>query len=396
MSTMNQKKQEQHVLELLQRIRHAREAGRYKEVRHWTQAYLNSYDAKCVAARSANARVKLDRRHDKAELRAIAGRLDPWSGTTEEVLVHLKRKPSNPDDFRVFMEFGIENRALQYLVRRPLLILADFTPYQYTIRGGVKAAINHVIKAMSGGLIWAIELDVTDCYPSFEGKQLLNLIPLPKEVTNHVIVSEYLHLVPGNIGYHFGTTGVDDPGLPWELEETLADAQRGIPQGSAASAVVAETLLAIALREIPDDVGDRVAYGDNCLVMAQTESDVATMVKALGGALECHPAGRLRPKIKSFSPGQPVEFLGHRLASKGGGKICVEPSERNREKFECAMIDGLKYLQFSEISKRRRKREYSDLERYVRSWTAAFSMCEGINERRTYWLNKIEKASATI
>jgi hypothetical protein len=287
----------------------------------------------------------------------------------------------------------LKNRALQYLVRRPLKILADTVPFQYTLKGGTKAAIEHVVKVMSEGPVWAFELDVKDCYPSFDGKKLPSLIPLPKEVSDHVIVSEYLHLVPGNIGYHFGTTGDDDPGLPYELEKTLVDARRGIPQGAAASHLVAETMLAIALRQIPDGVGQCVAYGDNCLVMAKEEGDVVQIVKALGGALKHHPAGRFWPNIEFFRPGETINFLGHSFTPQAGGKIRITPSPKNSEKFEATVTAGLQHLQFSKLGKRARKRRHHELNRYVRSWTAAFSLCEGIGDYRAHWMKKIAKVS---
>jgi hypothetical protein len=384
-------KGEEHVRQLLKRVRDANEAGRVQERDYRIREYLNSYDAKLQAVRRANHQFKFNQRFSKGELRAIAERLNPWKGTDEPVLVHLKRKPSNPDCFRTFMEFGIENRALQYLVRRPLETLAEFEPYQYTIKGGVQAAILHVMKAMSAGPVWAIELDVADCYPSFDNDKLPSLIPLPMEVTDHVVVAHGLHLVPGNIQYHFGPTGNDDPGIPWELEKTLVDAQRGIPQGSATSSLVAENMMAIALRKIPDGVGDRVAYGDNCLVMAKEKGGALTMIKALEGALECHPAGQLRPKIEYFAPGQAIEFLGHSLTRKANGKIRVQASAKNREKFDSNVVAGLSSLQSSKLSKKAQKRQRGNLERYVRSWSAAFSLCEGVDDLRTYWLKKITK-----
>jgi hypothetical protein len=89
---------------------------------------------------------------------------------------------------------------------------------------------------MSTGPVWAIELDVNDCYPSFDGKKLASFLAsqllVPKEVSERVLISEYLNLKGGNISYYFGPAG-DDPGLPEELEKTLADARQRIPQGSA-------------------------------------------------------------------------------------------------------------------------------------------------------------------
>ena len=388
---LNITKEEEHVDKLLKRVRDANEAGRVQERDYRIRAYLNSYDAKLQAVRRANQQFKFNQRFSKGELRAIAERLNPWKGTDEPALVHLKRKPSNPDYFRTYMEFGIENRALQYLVRRPLEIVADLLPFQYTIKGGMQAAIMHVAKAMSAGPVWAIELDVNDCYGSFESDKLPSLIPLPKEVTDHVVVAHGLHLVPGNIQYHFGPTGNDDPGIPWELEKTLVDAQRGIPQGSVTSSLVAENMMAIALRKIPDGVGDRVAYGDNCLLMAKEEGDVLTMTKALGGALECHPAGQLWPKIEYFAPGQPIEYLGHALTRKAKGEIRIQASAKNREKFDSNVVASLNKLQLTKLGKRARIRQFGELERYIRSWTAAFSLCDGIAGMRAHWLKKIAK-----
>jgi hypothetical protein len=208
------------------------------------------------------------------------------------------------------MEFGIENRALQYLVLDPLMALADLDPSQYALRGGVKAAIKDVADAMKSGPVCAIEVDIKDCYSSFDGKKLQSLIPLPKEVTQRVITSKYLHLIGGNAHDLFGPAD----GEEWEpilLNDVLADARRGIPQGSAVSPLVTEMVLAASLKQIPI-LGSVFAYADNTLLMAKNESDAVSMSKALWSALDAHPVGRLRPKFKAFGAGQPIDFLGLR------------------------------------------------------------------------------------
>ena len=93
------------------------------------------------------------------------------------------------------------------------------------------------------------------------------------------------------------------------------------------SSLIAETMLAIALHEVPD-LGDKVGYGDNCLLMAKKENDMVTMIETLGGAFQAHPVGLLQPKRKLFHPGQPVEFLGHYLIPQSGGKIRIEASQK--------------------------------------------------------------------
>jgi hypothetical protein len=388
-----------HVAKLLKQVRIAKELHQIKKLRHWTGAYLNSFHAKLAAVQRVNRRRKLSNRLDTATVLKVAAGLDAYQGTDEPVLVHRKPKTSNPDSFRTYMAFGIENRALQYLVLRLLEEVACIAPYQYTVNGGTHAAIKHVLKAMSTGPVWAVEVDVVDCYPSFDGKKLKDLLPpVPKEVTEHVLISEHLNLKGGNLAGiaksagPFGPAG--GPEASMTLEGMLAAALQGIPQGSAVSPFIAETMLAIALREVPK-LGDIVAYGDNCLLLAKKESDMVTMMKALETALQAHPVGLLKPKCKLFHPGQRVEFLGHYLIPQSDGKIRIEPSEENWKKFEGEMRWQLKRLKYKKMSAAVRFRAQQEAKRYVRSWMAAFCLCDGIGQHEAYWLNRIANASAS-
>jgi len=391
-------KEEQHVAKLLTRIRIAKELGHHKKLRHWTGVYLNSFHAKLAAVQRANGRRKLNDRLDTATVRTTAANLDAWKGTGEPVLVHRKPKASKPDSFRTYMAFGIENRALQYLVLPLFEQVADVAPYQYLVKnGGPHAAIKHAVKAMSTGPVWAVEIDVVDCYPSFDGKKLKDLLPIPKEVSEHVLISEHLNLKGGNLAGitksgPFGPAG--NPEGSTTPEGTLAAARRGIPQGSAASPFIAETILAIALREVPK-LGDIVAYGDNCLLLAKKESDMVTMMQTLETALKAHPVGLLTPKRKLFHPGQPVEFLGHRLTLQSSGKIRVEPSQKNWEKFERKIKRQLNRLKYEKLSAAKRLREQKKAKRYVRSWMAAFCLCDGIGLHEKHWLKRIAHASSS-
>jgi hypothetical protein len=254
-----------------------------------------------------------------------------------------------------------------------------------------------VVKAMSTGPVWAVEVDVVDCYPSFDGKKLKDLLPVPKEVTENELISEHLNLKGGNLAGitksgPFGPAG--DPKASMTLEGMLAAARQGIPQGSAVSPFIAETMLAIALREVPI-LGDIVAYGDNCLLLAKEESDLVTMTEALETALKAHPVGLLTPKRKRFLPGQRVEFLGHYLIPQPDGKIRVEPSEENWKKFESDMRWQLKRLKYKKLSAAARFRTEQKARRYVRSWMAAFCLCDGIGQHEAYWLKRIAEASAS-
>jgi hypothetical protein len=174
-------------------VRRVREASRINERIYRICTYLGSYDAKLNATLEASEAMKAPRRPDPEELPSIAGSLDAWKGTDEPVLVHRIPKDS-PGQYRTVLEFEIENRSLQHLVRDVLIAVLELHPHQYATRGGVHAAIRHTKQALIDGYLWAVELDINNCYPSFDEEKLPSLLPLPKEVTDHVILSRHLNL----------------------------------------------------------------------------------------------------------------------------------------------------------------------------------------------------------
>jgi hypothetical protein len=177
------------------------------------------------------------------------------------------------------------------------------------------------------------------------------------------------------------------------LEKYLADARRGIPQGSAASPLLAEMLLAAPLLfQVP--AGGKVvvvAYADNILVMAKTASDADAMTDSLGLALKKHPAGQLWPKIKSFPAGGPIDFLGHRLTAHSD-EVHVQPTPQNREKFERRMKEGLARLREPTLTPAARGRLAQDLKSDLSSHVSNFSLCDGVKEDQQYWSVQIASA----
>src|SRR6266536_1234609 len=117
----------------LTRIQKAHRAGNWRQLRYLTQQYLTSYDARLEATRLASRKMRWDRRPKKTELKSIAENLNAFQGTREEVRLILVRK--GPDKFRPTLDFGIENRALQYLVLSVLYAIADLHPRQFATRG---------------------------------------------------------------------------------------------------------------------------------------------------------------------------------------------------------------------------------------------------------------------
>jgi hypothetical protein len=90
-------------------------------------------------------------------------------------MVRFKEKKNNPNQHRTILGFGIENRALQYLVLSVLEVRADLHHSQYLLKGGVHKAVQKVADQMAGGPKWAIETDIKNCYASFEGTKVTDL-----------------------------------------------------------------------------------------------------------------------------------------------------------------------------------------------------------------------------
>src|SRR6266581_3761714 len=380
-----------HLEARLTRIQKAHRAGNWRQLRYLTQQYLTSYDARLAATRLASRKMRWDRRPKKTQLRSIAENLNAFQGTREEVRLILI--PKGPDKFRPTLEFGIENRALQYLVLSVLYAVSELHPRQFATRGGVPAAIAEVAKAMKAGNVHASEIDIKDFYASFDGNKLMDLIPVQKRVIERVLLSEHLNILPSTLHHTtvscFGPADTDQ-GEVSPLEKYLADARRGIPQGSAASPILAEMLLAPVLHQLPSG-GEVVAYADNILVLAKNESDADAMTESLEIALKKHPAGHLWPKTKCFPPGGPIEFPGHLTAGDDG--LRIQPTAENRQEFEGRMNRGLARLKGSTLSPTTRTRIVRDLMSDLSSHTANFSLCDGMENYRQYWSARIASVS---
>jgi hypothetical protein len=173
---------------MLEQIRVAHQAGKRRRADYLTQQYLRSRDAKDVAAAQAWRKLKPHRRPNANQLPAIAERLNAWDGTTEPVILSFKEKASKPGHFRPLLDFGIENRALQHLVLGALKARADLHPNQYVMKGS-HDAIRRVTELMANGYEYAVEIDIKDCFASFDGEKVLDLLPLPKRVTKSVLLN---------------------------------------------------------------------------------------------------------------------------------------------------------------------------------------------------------------
>jgi hypothetical protein len=330
-------------------------------------------------------------RPPKSSLRKLAEELNAKQGTDEKVGVIWKEKKNNPCNFRVIMNFGIKNRALQYLVAKCLKAQADLHPMQFAINGGRNDAVKKAFDLMQSGYVYVVEMDVKNCYPSFNGKELAGLLSIPKEVTEKVVLSQYLNLYPANQRSQSWDSAEE---MLIFYSEDLTEARQGIAQGSATSSIVSEILLSSVLPQLPD-CGVALSYADNILLLAKSGKDVVTMITALSCVLHDHPAGPLalkEPKI--YEPCQPVEFLGYSLLI-GNTKDIIEPTPDNLQNFKANFEHSIKKVSGKHSSKLMQEEAVKELKDYVIGWTHAFSLWHGFKQYRDLHIAKIEMATST-
>jgi hypothetical protein len=105
--------------------------------------------------------------------------------------------------------------------------------------------------------------------------------------------------------------------------------------------------------------------------MGQNEDDVKPTQLALESALKAHPAGPLVPNERKFSPGDPIDFLGHRLTYKFG-KVLIEPSPAKLNEFEKKLTSGLSAVLCKTTPTAVRRAKVKRLRTFVVQWVAAF------------------------
>ena len=328
----NAKRQE---TKLFNKIAVAHAAGQSFKAWHYTNTYLHSFAAKLVAADKAWQKLPNHLRNSKMDLRVIAQKINPFAGNDEPATLHWFLKEEENPDFRPVVAFGLENRALQYLVKRVLETQTQLEPYQYGLKG-VFGAAKAVVANLNDGYCYTAEVDIRNCFPSVDVKALSAYLHIPPKVIQRVITGNHLNLVGGNI-YHIHCGPAYDAEdfhiLADQLDKVIQAGRQGLIQGSAVSSLVFETLLAPTLSALPK-CGRCVSYADNILVMTKTMEDLELILFNLGGLLLKHPAGPFMSRLESINePTDELAFLGHRFhLAKIGYKAA--PSSQNEAYFK--------------------------------------------------------------
>jgi len=362
--------------------------------------YVTSLDCLTVAAYEAWKSYPLDRRPPASMIVETAEKVSALRGSDEPVIVRIKRKGLS--GYRLICAFGPENKTLQYVVAGALKARAELHPSQYAINRGRPAAVLALRDALLAENCYAAELDIRNCFGSFDGEELSKTLPLPRRLIETVVLSKNynLQLQPisqkeiTKLKYVLSTHSEDDAEDPWKddldpdlghplldlhahtlpLDFFVEEARRGLPQGSALSSLTCEALLSPAIAHV-SSFGAVTNYADNIVLHATTKADLASRIETLRCSLEELPGGPLPVKTPViYEPGQSVAFLGYVLKPKNG-QVIIEPSEKNLTTFRREF--KRRWNRVLKASAQERSQRIESLRQYVRTWSASFSLWHG-------------------
>ncbi|WP_376097213.1 RNA-directed DNA polymerase [Roseomonas sp. CCTCC AB2023176] len=263
-------------------------------------------------------------------------------GAAETVTDDGRWRSLTAETSRPVVRYGFEHRTRQRIVAWCAGLQHQIHPAQFATKGrGLAEMWRHIAGALDSGFRHFAIFDIADCFGSFDAEAALPLLRLPRRLIAHSATGLSARFNHDRKGGPSEARGQGQDVFPEEeqvfisLQRSMMDrTTRGLPQGSAASGILANILLAPVFDAVPDDV--RVfAYCDDILILAQDQKALTRGVTALEASLT---AGRLpgafqtRNKGKGFLPlrGRPdrfFEFCGARFDMQRG-KVQVGPSAR--------------------------------------------------------------------
>jgi hypothetical protein len=208
----------------------------------------------------------------------------------------------------VYYRFDEFATAQQKLFANAISDFASFHPSQFLLkRGGRPAACKSLLESMHFALssnAMFMQFDVVDYFGSISQEYLEEMLPAPKAVIRNMLFMHNCCII-GNT--HAGAT-MD---------------RRGLPQGSAASSLVAEMVMAEILREAAGCLADVLClhtYSDNLGGLVPPNRDEAALVECLKNVFETHCAGPFRITSRVDRLARSFPYLGYGFVKKAGRK----------------------------------------------------------------------------
>ncbi len=386
---------------IMRTIENCLDNGQEVRARKLQRVYLRSFSAKLMALEKANNKLRPRHRRSGEQLIKEARNLNVFSAEIEPVLLRWIVKENSPTriayklrwkDHRLIQSFGLRHKARQYLCKRALepFLLPSLRSDQTGVQGTTQAdAITKIVRAIeSGELRQFIELDVENFFPNIgagshnrDGDSIYRLedwLPLPEKVIQTCVLTKH--------------NTVDLSRIP--STDTLSqrlDSQRGVPQGSAVSPLIASYVMAKLLGELEQHlyVGTHlVSHVDNVGIYGSEPK--ALMHARLALMRECFRSRfgtlRLKDSYRIVSADHGFNFLGYHIrreVTDGAPVAVVSVSEKGLARFRREVRRRLKEAQVSSFCadvSERRENTVSSMKEFIQGWCAGYSCVHCIQE----------------
>jgi len=297
-------------------VAHDVRRGRFRDARRLQVRLFESPAARLVAAWQADAKIRKRRRRQLRARGAVSVLrpqrfADVWqlaeqlSNARAPASAIILEKPKRSGGYRLLCvpdRFGV---AKQHLLVNAIKPFASFHPSQFALRRGRSVACESLLRTMNEPdpcNTRFVQFDVVDFYTSISRQYVEEVLPAPKAVIRNTLFLE-----------------------GWNISGVTMD-RRGLPQGLAASSLVAEMVMANVLRDIADLTADLHcihAYSDNWGGFVPHDKDVGVLVESLKHAFEVHRAGPYRITHDYGERGQSFKFLGYYFKPRADGPARV-------------------------------------------------------------------------
>ena len=186
---------------------------------------------------------------------------------------------------RIVVRFGPQRHAAQRMVADVLKRLHPPRADQFTINGGVPAALRAVEEAVREGYVHGVERDIVHFYDSVRADGLYEALrPIPREVVENVVLYRGgVRPLSGRLRRTSAASLTNNPAPPPSRGPFLT--------GAASSPIAAEIIVAGLIEQLPENIRC-VAYADNVLLLGRTRDVVETAssrLEVLARECSCGP-----------------------------------------------------------------------------------------------------------
>lgn len=216
------------------------------------------------------------------------------------VIPRSKRKRGNARrTYYVFNVFGITKQKLFVNAIKPFV---GFHPSQFMMIGGRPAACENLLRYANEPSLesqYFVKADVSQYYDTISHRYLEETLPAPKAIIRNTLL---LHGWGGGVAMD----------------------QRGIPQGSAASSLIGEMVIADVLASAADVLpASLITYADDIGGLVPLRADAVALAECLTHAFEMHGAGPFRLRSEVAAAEGTFRFLGYEFSAPSDGQTLI-------------------------------------------------------------------------